>query len=150
AELDELVNVKMRENAKAIGAAAELGDLSENSEYKFALEERDLLRARVAQINSEISIARILEADELPDDHVSIGHRIHLQTADAARLTVTLLGPWESALAKRIYSYQTPLARRLLGKKAGDTIDFALDGIEQSCTILSFEPAIASATVKVG
>src|SRR5262249_5268208 len=150
AELDELVNVKMRENAKAIGAAAELGDLSENSEYKFALEERDLLRARVAQINSEISIARILEADELPDDHVSIGHRIHLQTADGARLTVTLLGPWESDLAKRIYSYQTPLARRLLGKKAGDTIDFALDGIEQSCTILSFEPAIASATVKVG
>ncbi len=53
-EIDHHVNVKMAENARAIGAAAERGDLSENSEYKFALEERDLLRARLAQMNSEI------------------------------------------------------------------------------------------------
>jgi transcription elongation factor GreA len=151
AELDELVNVKMRENAKAIGAAAELGDLSENSEYKFALEERDLLRARVAQIQSEISIARVLEAEEIPDDHVSIGHRVHLRRSDGGgELTLTLLGPWESNLSQRIFSYQTPLARRVLGHRVGDSVTIALDGAEHAYTIASFEPAIDSAMVKVG
>ncbi|MBN1489556.1 MAG: hypothetical protein JXA69_06520, partial [Phycisphaerae bacterium] len=49
-ELNYILHVKMPENAKAIGEAASHGDLSENSEYKFALEERDLLRARAAGI----------------------------------------------------------------------------------------------------
>jgi len=150
AELDELVNVKMRENAKAIGAAAELGDLSENSEYKFALEERDLLRARVAQINSELSIARILEPDELPEDHISIGHRVHLTRDDGVDITITLLGPWESNLATHIYSYQTPLARRLLGKRVGDTTAIAIEGAEHTYTINAIEVAIDATLVKTG
>src|SRR5262249_39611269 len=82
AEINELVNVKMRENAIAIGNAAERGDLSENSEYKFALEERDLLRARLAQMNMEMSLARVLEPGELPSEHVSIGHRVHVRAVD--------------------------------------------------------------------
>lgn len=143
AELDELVNVKMKENARAIGAAAELGDLSENSEYKFALEERDLLRARLAQINSEMSIARVIEPDEVPSDHVSIGHRVRLNPEGGGEeLTITILGPWESDLARRIFSYQTPLARRLLGRKEGDTIDLSLDGNEIVARIVGVESAI--------
>ncbi len=150
AELDELVNVKMRENAKAIGAAAELGDLSENSEYKFALEERDLLRARVAQIQSEISIAKIMEAEDLPEDHVGIGHRVRLDPASSSGdpIELTILGPWESDLARRIFSYQTPLARRVLGKKIGDAITLPLEGTEYSMVIAAFEPAIDAAVVK--
>lgn len=152
AELDELVNVKMRENAKAIGAAAELGDLSENSEYKFALEERDLLRARVAQIQSEISIAKIMEAEDLLEDSVGIGHRVRLEPASGSGqpIELTILGPWESDLARRIYSYQTPLARRILGKKLGDPVTLPLEGTEHAMKIAAFEPAIDAAVVKAG
>jgi transcription elongation factor GreA len=148
-ELNELVNVKMRENAKAIGAAAEHGDLSENSEYKFALEERDLLRARVAQINREMSMARVLEADDVPDDHVSIGHRIVLESEeDGSARIVTLLGPWESDLTLGIYSYQTPLARRMLGCRVGDSISLPLeDGGERAYRITRLEVAIVGETM---
>ncbi|MCB9867224.1 MAG: hypothetical protein H6816_11410 [Phycisphaerales bacterium] len=66
AELEELVNVKIRENAIAIGRAAELGDLSENSEYKFALEERDLLQARLAQMQKEMDLFRPLKPGGIP------------------------------------------------------------------------------------
>src|SRR6185295_11961836 len=69
-ELNFLVNVKMKENAKAIGDAAAHGDLSENSEYKFALEERDLLRARVAGIQNELNLARLLTPDDVTTDAV--------------------------------------------------------------------------------
>ena len=48
----------MRANAKAIGEAAAHGDLSENSEYRFALEERDLLRARLAQLQGQSAVGQ--------------------------------------------------------------------------------------------
>lgn len=128
-ELHELVNVKMRENAKAIGEAASHGDLSENSEYKFALEERDLLRARVAQINSELSLAKVLEAGDVPTDHVSIGQRVTLKPTNGGEAyTMTILGVGDSDISQQIFAYQTPLAMRLMGKRQGQTVSLAFDG----------------------
>ncbi len=127
AELDELVNVKMRENAIAIGRAAEHGDLSENSEYKFALEERDLLRSRYAQMQKELEASRVLTADEVPTDHVGIGSVVVVEhTGTGQRHDVTILGPWEADIARHIYNYRTPLAQTLLGRRVGDVanVDF--------------------------
>ncbi len=127
AELDELVNVKLKENAIAIGNAIEHGDLSENSEYKFALEERDLLHARIGQIQMELSLSRVLEPWDVPTEHVGIGHCVQLTAANGGGArTMTILGPWESDLDAGIYSYQAPLARNLLGKKSGDTVKLIL------------------------
>lgn len=127
-EVAELVNVKMRENAKAIGEAAAHGDLSENSEYKFALEERDLLRARVAKLNREISLAKLLERSDIPSDHVSIGHRLVIEpVSGGAPFNITILGYDESDISEKVYSYHSPLARELLGKRVGDTASINLD-----------------------
>jgi len=128
-ELDDLVNVKMRENAKAIGEAAALGDLSENAEYKFALEERDLLRARVAQINSELSMARIIERGMVPTGHISIGQHVTLlPVAGGAPKELTILGFGDSKSDDGIYAYQTPLAMQLMGMKRGQTVSMSFDG----------------------
>ncbi len=137
------INVKMRENAKAIGEAASHGDLSENSEYKFALEERDLLRARLAKVNRELSLAKLLEKNEIPDDHVSIGHRVTLRpAAGGAPATITIMGCDESDLTNHVYSYLSPFARQFLGKKPGDVVnatfedaapaDYQIDKIENA------------------
>lgn len=142
-ELAEIVNVKMRENAKAIGEAAALGDLSENSEYKFALEERDLLRARVAKLNREISLAKILEPAEIPTDHVSIGQRITLSSTNGGNsLVITVLGFDESDLANQVFSYHSPLARQVLGKKRGDPVAVSLDGVAGEYLVDKIEKAI--------
>lgn len=127
-ELAELVNVKMRANAIAIGEAASHGDLSENSEYKFALEERDLLRARVGKLNRELSMAKVLEPYDIPSDHVSIGQKIKLQPAGGGPVVqISILGADESDFAQKTYSYQSPLARLLLGKRLGEMVSVALD-----------------------
>ena len=124
AEIDELVNVKMRENAIAIGNAAAHGDLSENSEYKFALEERDLLRARLAQMQKEMEIAQVMTADEVPTAHVGIGAHVVLEHVDnGARQEITILSPWEANIDRRIYNYLTPLAKSVLGTKLNDTVN---------------------------
>jgi transcription elongation factor GreA len=124
-DIDHHVNVKMRENAIAIGAAAEKGDLSENSEYKFALEERDLLRARLAQMNAELQSARVLSPDDVPTDLVGVGTRVVFRRqSDGEIYEITFVGPWESDYEKHRINYKAPLAKSVLGKRVGETVEF--------------------------
>lgn len=143
AELNELVNVKMRENAKAIGEAAAHGDLSENSEYKFALEERDLLRARVAKLNRELSIAKLLEPNDIPSDYVSVGQRVSLRPKTGGNsICVTILGAGDGDPTNRVYSYLTPVARQMLGKRPGDSAKVTIDGDEAEYAIEKIESVL--------
>jgi transcription elongation GreA/GreB family factor len=143
AERDEILNVKLRENAKRIGEAASHGDLSENSEYKFALEERDLLRARVARLNDELSRARVLTSRDVPDDHVGIGSRVTVRRLDTGQeLTMTFLGPFEADSEQGIYSYLAPLAQKLMGARVGDRVTVNLDGREVQLEVLTLASAL--------
>ena len=124
-EIDHHVNVKMKENAVAIGAAAEHGDLSENSEYKFALEERDLLRARLAQMNSEMADSRVISVDDVPTEHIGIGTRAFFErVGDGETYELTLVGPWEADPERAWFNYKTPLAKKVLGLKPNETVEF--------------------------
>ena len=124
-EIDHHLNVKMKENSRAIGEAAAKGDLSENSEYKFALEERDLLRARLAQMNSEMEIAKIFTHEEVPTDHIGIGTRATLKrVTDGEEYEFCLMGPWDSDHERGWINYKAPVAARALGKRLGDHIEF--------------------------
>lgn len=127
-ELNYLKLVKIPENAKAIGEAAARGDLSENSEYKFALEERDLLQARVMRIQNELAIGRLLTATDISTDEVNIGTRVTLQSEDGtSRRELVILGPWEADVDKGIYNYRAPMCMKLRGLRVGDTVELDLD-----------------------
>lgn len=125
AEIDHHVNVKMRDNARAIGAAAEHGDLSENSEYKFALEERDLLRARLGQMNAEMASAKVIKPEDVPLDHVAIGTKVIFRRVDDnAPYEMTFVGPWEADHTRGWFNYRAPMAQGILGKRVGDIVEF--------------------------
>jgi transcription elongation factor GreA len=142
-ELNYLLNVKIPENAKAIGEAASHGDLSENSEYKFALEERDLLQSRVASIQDELSRARTISWHDVSTDRVHIGTRIVLTNAGGDQQhEVTILGPWDADLEKRILNYRAPICQKLKGRSIGDTILLDLDGGEQEYRIVEIKNAL--------
>ena len=124
-EIEQHVNVKMRDNARAIGAAAERGDLSENSEYKFALEERDLLRARLAQMNAEMAQAQVLNPGEVPTDRIGVGTRaVFERVDDGERYEMAIVGSWDADHNKGWFNYKAPLAQGLLGKRIGDVVRF--------------------------
>ncbi len=143
AELKHLSEVKMLENARAIGAAAEHGDLSENSEWRFAIEERDLLRAQAAVMQDEIARARPIKPEDVPMDSVGVGSRIELARLDnGQKLTLDLLGPWESDPAHFIYNYRTPLAGVLLGHAPGDVVTLKIGGDEAQYRIEGVASAI--------
>ncbi|MHC4697555.1 MAG: GreA/GreB family elongation factor, partial [Planctomycetota bacterium] len=127
AEIDEHVNVKMTENARAIGRAAARGDLSENSEYKFALEERDLLRARLAQMNDEVQRAEIISPADVPTDHIGIGTKaVFERVSDKERFEMSFVGSWEADAENGSFNYKAPLPQRLMGKCIGDVVEFDL------------------------
>jgi transcription elongation GreA/GreB family factor len=125
---DHLVNVTMRENSKRIGEAASHGDLSENSEYKFALEERDFLRARLAQMNHDLGLADTIEAYRVPTAHVGIGSRVTLRDpADNSTRVMTFLGSFDTDVENGIYNYQAPVSQELMGLRVGDRKTLTLD-----------------------
>ncbi len=142
AERDDIVNVQMRENAKRIGEAASHGDLSENSEYKFALEERDLLRARLARVNDDLSRAQPIRAEDVSTDYVSIGSRVRARDASGAVREMTFLGPFEGDVEHGVFSYKAPLSQKLMGLRVGDRTKVALDGHDDELEILEISNAL--------
>ena len=117
----------MKENAKAIGAPIAHGELTGNSEYKFALEERDLLQARMRQLQQEMAKAQVIRPDNVITDEVTVGTRVTLEENQTGEgLTISILGPWESDIDRGVYNYNAPLCQGLLGHKPGEIVPLTL------------------------
>ena len=118
-----LVDVKIPENAQAIGAAASLGDLSENSEWEAAMEEQRNLTGRAQEMDGEISSAKLIEDQEIPEDTVAPGQKITLiEEGTGKQLHYSLLGPWD-ATDEQTINYRAPLAKGLLGREIGEVVE---------------------------
>ena len=142
AELKDLIENQIPANSRAIGAAAELGDLSENSEWKYAVEERTKLQGRQAKIQDDLTKARVIHPEEVAVDVVNIGAKVTLKRAsDGGTIDVSILGPWDTDLPRRRYSYQTAMAQSLLGRPVGETATLRIEGEEAEYEIAGIEAA---------
>jgi transcription elongation GreA/GreB family factor len=134
-ELQQILSVDIPANRKAIAEARALGDLRENFEYKSARQRHEYLNARAASLNADLSRVRIIDTAGMDASEVRIGTRVRLDGAGATR-TLTILGPWESKPEEDVISYESELAKELLGRKAGDAV--AVGG--ESWTVAGIEP----------
>ncbi len=122
-EFAQLANVKMPKVAKAIGKAAELGDLSENAEFTAALEERDRLVERMSTMKAELDKAKIIGSKKTETDNITVGSTVKAKDSSSGALeTFTFLGPWDADHDKGIFSYRAPFALAFMGKKVGETV----------------------------
>jgi transcription elongation GreA/GreB family factor len=127
AEFQNLRDVLIPENSKAIGAAASLGDLSENAEWEAAIEEQRTLTARATAWEDELRRAVLINHVVIPDGIVAPGTRVEFVDLDAQTTrSVRILGPWDAVLGDDVVSYRAPLAAGLLGRRAGDEVDVRL------------------------
>ena len=122
-ELAQLTRVEIPANSKAIQVAREMGDLRENFEYKAARQRAEYLSARVGELSGEISRVRVLDPGQVDTTAVRVGTKVELSNGDVRR-EVTVLGPWESAPEKGIYSNQSDVAKALIGHAAGEIVSF--------------------------
>lgn len=134
AELQQILSVDIPANRKAIEEARAMGDLRENFEYKSARQRHEYLNARAASLNGELNRVRIIDTAGMETSEVRIGTRIRLAGASGNRV-MTILGPWESKPEEDVISYESDLAKELLGKKAGEEVQMSgeswkVEGIE--------------------
>ncbi|MCE5315787.1 MAG: GreA/GreB family elongation factor [Parachlamydia sp.] len=122
--LHHLTTVETVENAREIEAARSLGDLRENSEYKFALEKRSRIQSEIRHLSEQINRARIITRDDISEDEVSVGSIVEVVDSKGNPSTYTILGIWDADADKGILSTQSRLAQSMTGTKVGETFKF--------------------------
>lgn len=116
--------VEIVENAREVEAARALGDLRENSEYKFAVERRRHLQNELKRLSDELNRARIITHQDISLEEIGIGNVIELLVDDSISLKYTILGPWDANAEENILSFQSKLAQEMIGKKVNDKFTF--------------------------
>lgn len=136
AEYETIVSKKIPENSKAIASAREHGDLKENSEYKMAKQDQQVLMAQKSQLERELGRARITDFKDAATDQVSVGSVVAVKVGTSGKTaSYTLLGAWDSDPTNNVIAYKTPLGLALLTKKVGDTVKVKIGTSEDSYTI---------------
>jgi transcription elongation GreA/GreB family factor len=139
-EYDELVHKKIPANSKEIAVARSYGDLRENHEFKSAKEMQKLLMRRKGELETQLVRARGTDFANATTDAVSIGTRVKVTDLGTQQSEMfTILGAWDSEPEKGIVTYLTPLAQSLLNRKAGEEVEFELDGAKKRFRIEAIE-----------
>ena len=126
-ELKNLKEVERPQNIIEIDTAREHGDLKENAEYHAARERQLFLDARINELTQLVAEARVIDPASLTHDKVSFGSTIKLEDLDSEeQFTYTIVGATESNPDKGLISYNSPLAKQLLGKFVGDEVSVSL------------------------
>ena len=116
--------IEIIENAREIEAARALGDLRENSEYKFALERRSRLQSELKTLSDQLGHARLITKTDISPTEVGVGSIIELEDEKNSKTTYTILGPWEADPDAHVLSFQSKLAQAMCGLKVGDSFTF--------------------------
>lgn len=124
---DELHHLKGTERPaviKAIADAREHGDLSENAEYHAAKEKQSFIEGRIAELEDKVSRAEVIDLSKVSGNDIKFGATIQLVDDDTDELhTYQIVGSDESDVKKGLLSITSPLARALIGKKVGDSVE---------------------------
>ena len=125
-EIEHLSTVKRREVAERIKQAREFGDIAENSEYDDAKNEQAMLEHRIATLQERLKAARVIEANEVTTDVVSVGTIVRLRDVDAKEtIEYTIVGSAEANPAEQKLSNESPVGRAIIGRKKGETVEVA-------------------------
>jgi len=142
-KIAKIMNEDLPANSKELEYAKSLGDLSENAEYKAALERQTFLNATLMKLNEEDDRAQIFDPSQVNTSRVSFGTKVTLlNTATNTREEYTILGQWESDPENNVISYLSPFGASILNKKAGEQSEFTRNGEKLTFTIESISAAI--------
>jgi len=124
---DELRNLKVVERPaiiKAIAEARQHGDLSENAEYHAARERQSFIEGRIVELEDKISRTEVIDVSKLSGKNVTFGATVTLADEDTDEKSVyQIVGTDEADIAQGRLSVTSPLARALIGKKVGDSVE---------------------------
>ena len=137
AELKHLKSVERPEIIKAIAEAREHGDLSENAEYHSAREKQSFIEGRIKELESVISLADIIDPTKL-SGAIKFGATVTVVDEDTdEEKKWQIVGEYEADIEKGLLNVKSPIARALIGKEEGDSVEVRTPGGEKSYEVLS-------------
>ncbi|NWG39093.1 MAG: transcription elongation factor GreA [Hydrogenophilaceae bacterium] len=141
AELHNLKTVQRPAVIQAIAEARAHGDLSENAEYDAAKERQGFIEGRIKEIEGKLSHAQIIDPKTLDaDGRVVFGATVELEDVESGdTVTYQIVGDDEADIKSGKISVSSPIARALIGKHAGDTVDVQAPGGTRQYEILDVE-----------
>ncbi|MDE2475686.1 MAG: transcription elongation factor GreA [Alphaproteobacteria bacterium] len=140
---DEIQHLKMVERPsviKMIEEARAHGDLSENAEYHAAKDRQAFIEGRVMDLEDKLSRAEVIDVSKLSGKTVKFGATVTLSDEDTdAKVKYQIVGDLEADAKRGRISISSPIARALIGKSAGDTVEVAAPGGAKSYEILKVQ-----------
>ena len=139
-EVNHLKNVERHEIIKMIADARAHGDLSENAEYHAAKERQGFIEGRVLELEDQIGRAEVIDVSKLSGSTVKFGATVTLVDEDTdEKRKYQIVGDVESDAKHGRISLSSPIARALIGKGKGDTVEVTTPGGARSYEILKVE-----------
>jgi len=128
-ELHRLKTVERPANSKAIGEARAHGDLSENAEYHAARERAGFIEGRISELEAKLANAQVIDP-RLVDagGRCVFGATVDVEDGDGGAFTWQIVGEDEADIKKGRISVSSPIARGLIGKEAGETVEVQTPG----------------------
>jgi transcription elongation factor GreA len=128
-ELQRLKGVERPAISKAIGEARGHGDLSENAEYEAARERQGMIEARIRDIEMKLANAQIIDPKLLhAEGRCVFGATVDVEDEAGEKATWQIVGEDEADIKEGRISVSSPIARALIGKEAGESVDVQTPG----------------------
>src|SRR6056297_215895 len=135
-ELKQLKSEERLAIIRAISEAREHGDLSENAEYHSAKEKQSFIGGRIKELEGAISRADVIDPTKLSGS-IKFGATVTLVDEDTdEEKTYRIVGEYEASIEKGLLNIKSPIARALIGKEEGDSVEVRTPGGEKSYEVL--------------
>ncbi len=136
AELKTLKSEERPAIIRAIAEAREHGDLSENAEYHSAREKQSFIEGRIKELEGVISLSEVIDPTKL-SGAIKFGATVTLVDEDTdEEKTWQIVGEHEANIEKGLLNIKSPIARALIGKEEGDSVEVRTPGGERSYEVL--------------
>ena len=128
-ELHRLKTVERPATTQAIAEARGHGDLSENAEYEAARDRQGLIEARIRDIETKLANAQIIDPKLLQTEGRCVfGATVEVQEASGETATWQIVGEDEADIKEGRISVSSPIARALIGKESGESVEVQTPG----------------------
>jgi len=139
-EINQLKNVERHAIIKMIAEARGHGDLSENAEYHAAKERQAFIEGRVLDLEDQLGRADVIDVSKLSGTTVKFGATVTMADEDTKeKRKYQIVGDLEADAKKGRISISSPIARALIGKSKGDSVEVAAPGGARAYEILKVE-----------
>jgi transcription elongation factor GreA len=134
-ELKTLRSVERPAIIRAIAEAREHGDLSENAEYHSAREKQSFIEGRIKELEGMLGLAQVIDPKTLSGP-IKFGATVLMVDEDDVEKTFKIVGEAEADIEKALLNIKSPLARALIGKEEGDSVEVRTPGGSKDYEIL--------------